>query len=487
MIPDAEACYRAVQSRDRRLDGRVFLGVTSTGIYCRPSCPARTPLARHCRFYSSAAAAVSAGFRACRRCRPDLVPGNPEWDHRSDLAARALRLVRDGVVDEVGVAGLAERLHVSERHLHRTLLAEVGVGPLALARTRRAQVARLLVEQTPMTLTEVSAAAGFGSLRQFNDVMAAEFGCPPSALRRREDDGRAPVADGPALVLRLPFREPVAADAVLAHLTARLVAGVEVVDDGLCRRVSAPSGPAVVTLGRPRRGRWPVTLRLHEVTDVAVVVGSVRRWLDLDADPLAVDAALGSHPVLRPHVARHPGLRVPATPTPFEAALRAVVGQRVSLAAGNTVLARLVAALGPTGPALGRLGLRPMPEADEVAGLTEAALRSVGLPQTRARALLGLASAVAGGSVPLDGSVPNREVQTRLTALPGIGGWTAQLVLLRGLADPDAFPTGDLVLQRALATAGAETGAQQRALVAAWSPWRAYAAQHLWTNAMEAT
>ncbi len=469
ILRDADACYRAVSSRDSRWDGRLYLGVLSTGVYCRPSCPARTPRPENCRYYPSAAAAVAAGFRACRRCRPDALPGSRDDDHRADLAARALRLIRDGEVDATGVAGLAARLHVSERHLHRVLVDEVGVSPLRLAATRRAQTARLLVDQTSLSMAEVAFAAGFASIRQFNDVMRAEFGCPPSALRRRPDDGRRPVDTGPGLTLRLRYREPYAAQAVWAFLAARALPGVEAVQpDGALTRVvlPVPGRPARVTVHPPADGVVTARLEMADLGALGPLVGRVRRWLDLDADPVAVDAVLAADPRLAPLVAARPGLRVPGTVDGFELAVRAVVGQQVSVAGARTMLGRVVAALGqgegfPSPQALAAAGPEP--------------LVACGLTRARAACLVRLADEVAGGGLRLDPGADRADTRRRLLALPGIGPWTAGYIALRALADPDAWPDGDVVLTRALRHDSLDPDR--------WRPWRGYAALHLWTAA----
>jgi AraC family transcriptional regulator of adaptative response / DNA-3-methyladenine glycosylase II len=467
LLRDAEACYRVISSRDSRWDGRLYVGVLSTGVYCRPSCPARTPRQQNCRFYPSAAAAVAAGFRACRRCRPDALPGSRDDDHRADLAARALRLIRDGEVDAAGVAGLAGRLHVSERHLHRVLVEEVGVGPLRLAATRRAQTARLLIDQTSLSMAEVAFAAGFASIRQFNDVMRAEFGCPPSQLRRRPDDGRRPVGGGPGLTLRLRYREPYCTAAVWTYLRGRAVAGLESLDaDGVVTRpVPAAGGAARVSVAPPHGGVAVVRLDLADLADLGPVVGRVRRWLDLDADPLRVDEALGADAGLAALVAARPGMRVPGTVDGFELAVRAVAGQQVSVAGAVTTLARLVTALGEAG--------QGFPAAGTVAAGGPAPLVACGLTRTKAAAIVALAEGVDGGSLVLDPGADRAQARTRLLALPGIGPWTAEYVALRALADPDAWPGTDLLLRRAATHLEPDR----------WRPWRGYAAQHLWTSA----
>jgi AraC family transcriptional regulator, regulatory protein of adaptative response / DNA-3-methyladenine glycosylase II len=467
--------YRAVQGRDPRFDGRLYLGVTSTGIYCRPSCPARTPKPENVRFYATAAAAVTAGFRACKRCRPDSLPGSRDWDHRGDLVGRALRLVAAGTVDDGGVSALARRLHVSERHLHRSLVAEVGVGALALARTRRAQTARLLVDQTDLSLTDVAFAAGFASIRQFNDVMREEFGCAPSALRRTlrgetAPDGRT-AGRGAPLVLRLVHREPYSASSLLHWYALHAVPGLEEVDGSTYRRVlRTAKGPAVVEL-TPAQGHLVARLHLDDIGELTSTVAALRRAADLDADPEAVDAALGSDPHLAPLVAARPGLRVPGSVDGFEVAVRTVLGQQVSLAGARTLTARLVKAYGePLGIDEGTLTHAfPSPEV-----LAEAGLDEVGLTGARKTSIRAIAQAVADGTLTLDAGADRDETRLRLLALAGVGPWTADYVSLRALGDPDAWVPGDLWLRRSVE--------RRQADPERWRPWRAYAALHLWTH-----
>jgi AraC family transcriptional regulator of adaptative response / DNA-3-methyladenine glycosylase II len=480
VLQDPEACYRAVAGRDRRFDGRLYVGVTSTGIYCRPSCPARTPRPENVRYYASSAAAVAAGFRACRRCRPDALPGSRAWDHRGDLAARALRLIGQGAVDDGGVRGLAATLHVSERHLNRVLVEEVGAGPLALAVTRRAQTARLLVDQTDLTMAEIAFASGFASIRQFNAVMREQFGVAPSALRGRSaDDGRR-AAPG-RLILRLACREPYATDPMLDWLGARAVPGVEQVGpaaDGAGRAyrraLRLPGSLACVELA-PVSGGWAARLDLIELAGVRPAVAALRRLLDLDADPAQVDEALAADAVLRPLVRLRPGLRVPGAADGFETAVKAVLGQQVSIAAARTLAGRLAAACGealPGAAAEGGAVDRAFPAA---AGITEDALGSIGLTGSRSRTLLALADAVAGRRLDLSPAADRSETRRALLALPGIGPWTAEYIALRALGDPDAWPGTDLVLAREVVTRGADPSR--------WRPFRGYAAQHLWAAA----
>ncbi|RYV51446.1 DNA-3-methyladenine glycosylase 2 family protein [Pengzhenrongella frigida] len=499
--PDPHAAYRAISGRDPRFDGRLFVGVLSTGIYCRPSCPARTPLPENCRFYPAAAAAVAAGFRACRRCRPDSLPGSRDWDSRGDLAARALRAIGDGAVDTDGVEGLATRLHVSPRHLHRVLVAEIGASPLQLARTRRAQLARMLLDQTELSMVDVAFAAGFASLRQFNDVMRTEFGAPPSTLRRdpatargtgrsaRGTADRTAVA-GAVLTLRLRHLEPYDAASWFAHTAGRAIAGLERVEGttAITKLLGAPGGPALVTVSFEGPGKILARLQLADLTDLAGVVTRLRRWLDLDCDPRLVDDALGADPVLAPLVAARPGLRIPGTTDPFELAVRAVLGQQVSVAGARTLAARLVALHGaswldPHGA--DRAGLSLFPTAAVLASAGPDRLREIGLTGARAVTLARLAEAVAEG-LPLTPDADRGAVRAGLLALPGIGPWTADYIALRALGDPDVFPAGDLVLRKALAELPGGAGrpvdiGAATASAAPWRPWRGYAAQHLWS------
>jgi AraC family transcriptional regulator of adaptative response / DNA-3-methyladenine glycosylase II len=473
-----ERCYRAVASRDARFDGWFFTGVRTTGIYCRPSCPARTPLAANVSFFATAAGAQAAGYRACRRCRPDAVPGSPDWDARADVVARAMRLIADGEVERSGVPGLATRLGYSERQLHRHLVGELGVGALALARAQRAQTARILLETTALPVADVAFAAGFASIRQFNDTIREVFAATPTDLRRRR-----PGADAGApgeLTVRLAARAPFDPAEVLLFLGAHAVPGLEEWDGTTFSRVlDLPHGPAVVHLSPAPGGAPAVTarLRLAQLRDLAAAVARCRRLLDLDADPAAVDDVLGTDPSLAAQVAEAPGRRVPASPDAAELAVRAVLGQQVSVAGARTLTARLLPLGGtPLPEPVGTLTHAfPRPEA-----LATADLSAVGLPGARRRTVGALASALAEGAVVLDPGADREEAARSLRAVPGIGPWTAALVGLRGLADPDVWLPGDLALRRSLATLGSsDTEAATR-----WRPWRSYAVMHLWALAV---
>jgi AraC family transcriptional regulator of adaptative response / DNA-3-methyladenine glycosylase II len=471
---DFEFCYRAVSSRDARFDGWFVVGVTSTGIYCRPSCPAMTPKPENVRFLPTAAAAQRADFRACKRCRPDATPGSPEWNQRSDVTARAMRLIADGVVDRDGVDGLARRLGYSTRQLHRTLIAEVGAGPLALARAQRAQTARILVETTDLNLSHVAFAAGFGSVRQFNDTVREVFGVTPSVLRRTR---RAREIAPGSVTLRLPYREPFAADAAFEFLAARAIPGVETATRDLYRRaVRLPHGTGVVEL-RPAAGYVSCRVQLDDLRDLTTVVARSRRLLDLDADPAAVDDVLARDPVLGPWARKAPGLRVPGTIDGDELALRAVLGQQISVRAANTLAGRLAAEHGE--PVDGGPGVTHLfPSAARIAELAPDALP---LPRSRSATVCAVAAALACGEIVVDAGVDRDHLAATLLARRGVGAWTAEYVVLRGTGDPDRFLASDLGVRRALDALGVAPG-QARAVSQHWRPWRSYAVVHLWRS-----
>ena len=480
-MEDFEQCYRAVTSRDERFDGWFFTAVTSTGIYCRPSCPALTPKRSNVRFYPTAAAAQTAGFRACRRCRPDAVPGSPAWNNRADVVARAMRLINDGAVEREGVAGLARRLGYTERHLHRLLVAEVGAGPQSLARAQRAHTARLLIETSTLPFAEVAFASGFASVRQFNDTVRDVFATTPTQLRRRAASGNMPVPTAGTLGLRLAHRAPFHGAALVRWLHRRAVPGVEEAGDGVYRRtLRLPHAAGIVEL-LPGAGHVQARLQLEDPRDLTAAVRRCRWLLDLDADPVAVDAVLSTDPVLSAAVRRSPGRRVPHTVDGGELAVRAVLGQQVSLAGARTLAGRLVARLGkPLTAVSGALThLFPEPEA-----IADADLRDIGIPGSRARALTGITRALADGTLNLDAGAARGDATGVLAALPGIGPWTTGYIAMRALGDPDAFPDTDLGLRKAAAAAGV----QPKHLAAAahrWRPWRSYAAEYLWSTLEE--
>jgi AraC family transcriptional regulator of adaptative response / DNA-3-methyladenine glycosylase II len=474
VIPDFAQCYRAVESKDARFDGWFFTAVRTTGIYCRPSCPARTPYPRNVEFFPTAAAAQRAGYRACKRCRPDASPGSPEWDPRGDVVARAMRLIGDGVVDREGVGGLAARLAYSERQLHRLLVAELGAGPLALARAQRAQTARVLIETTDLRFADVTFAAGFASIRQFNDTIRDVFASTPSQMRARG----ATATEPGSITVRLAARTPFAGEQVLRFLAPRAVAGIEAVADGTYRRsLALPHGGAVLALA-PGPASVTGTFRLDDVRDLTAAVARTRRLFDLDADPVAIDAALRRDPLLRPLVRRRPGLRVPGHPDGFELLVRAIVGQQVSVAGARTVLGRLVAEHGkPLDAPIGAVTHR-FPDAATVAAVDPAELP---MPRRRATALVGVARAAADGEVVVDPGADRERLRAQLLALPGVGPWTVEYVMMRAVGDPDAFLASDLGVRRVLERH--DRDGHPRAAAARsepWRPWRAYANAHLW-------
>ena len=512
---DFERCYRAVDSRDQRFDGWFVTAVSSTGIYCRPSCPAITPRRQNVAFYPTAAAAHRLGYRACRRCRPDAAPGSPEWDVRADVVGRAMRLIGDGVVDRDGVDGLASRLGYTTRHLNRMLAAEVGAGPLALARAQRAQTARTLIETTDLGLAEIAFAAGFGSVRQFNDTVREVYSIAPSELRTAARR-RAPVGRG-TLTVRLAYRPPLHAASTLDFLRMRAIPGVEIVTDhDYTRAIRLPYGTAYVQL-TPAADHVSATLRLADVRDLSPAVARCRRLFDLDADPAAIDGVLGADPALAEQVAAEPGVRVPRAVDGFEIAVRAIVGQQISVAGAITVLGRLVAAApdpdeldralaaepaGSAAPVDGDhydaggpeaadraggsmldddpfgAGLRPFPDPATVAKLPDSAFA---MPRARIATIRALADAINADEVALDGSVDRDETRAALESIPGIGPWTASYVAMRALGDPDVFLSSDVAVRRAARVIGLpDKPVPLTQHAERWAPWRSYAVIRLW-------
>ncbi|SRX94288.1 putative bifunctional regulatory protein and DNA repair enzyme AlkA (regulatory protein of adaptative response) (methylphosphotriester-DNA--protein-cysteine S-methyltransferase) [Mycobacterium tuberculosis H37Rv] [Mycobacterium shimoidei] len=481
MHEDFDRCYRAVQSKDARFDGWFVTAVLTTGVYCRPSCPVRPPFARNVEFYPTAAAAQRAGFRACKRCRPDASPGSPEWNVRGDVVARAMRLIADGTVDREGVGGLAARLGYTVRQLERLLQAELGAGPLALARAQRTQTARILIETTDLPLSDVAFAAGFSSIRQFNDTLRAVCDSTPTELRKRAAARFGRNLSSPsAVTLRLPVRTPFAYEGVFGHLAAGAIAGCEEVRDGQYRRtLRLPCGNGIVSLA-PAPDHVRCQLVLDDFRDLTTAIARCRRLLDLDADPEATIDVLAADPELRAVVAKAPGQRIPRSVDEQELAIRAVLGQQVSTKAASTHAARLVAAYGqPVDDADGAL-THTFPSVEQLADIDPAQLA---VPKSRRRTLLALIKDLAAGTLVLDAGSDWDAARRQLLTLPGVGPWTAEVIAMRGLGDPDAFPVSDLGLRRAAEHLGLPSG--QRALLErsmAWRPWRSYATQHLWTT-----
>ncbi|WP_461000948.1 AlkA N-terminal domain-containing protein [Streptomonospora sediminis] len=495
---DDDQRYLAVRSGDTRFDGVFYVGVTSTGIYCRPSCPAVTPKRRNTRFFPSAAAAQRSGFRACKRCRPDASPGSPEWNVRGDTVGRSMRLIADGAVDRDGVAGLAAHLGYSERQLNRLLVAELGAGPLALARAQRAQTARVLIETTDLPMSEIAFAAGFASIRQFNDTVREVFARSPSELRHRpwptpstangSGDGVFQASSEPGTVtLRLPLRPPIDLDHLFAFLKARAVPGVEEVEGNVYRRVlNLPHGIGTVHISGDGASDYvQCRLCLDLIKDLGTAVQRCRRLLDLDTDPRAVADVLGAEgsPLAGP-VAERPGLRVPGHVDPAESAARAVVGQQISVASARTVAGRLVERFGKPldFPNSGVTHTFPLPEV-----LADTAPEELPMPAGRAKALIRLSKAIADGEIDLGPGADREAAAARLRELPGIGPWTADYIRMRALGDPDVFLGTDLGVRRTLERlgyAGDPRSAERTAQ--AWRPWRSYATHHLWAAAAAA-
>jgi AraC family transcriptional regulator, regulatory protein of adaptative response / DNA-3-methyladenine glycosylase II len=481
MHEDFDRCYRAVQSKDARFDGWFVTAVLTTKIYCRPSCPVRPPFARNMRFLPTAAAAQKEGFRACKRCRPDASPGSPEWNVRGDIVARTMRLIADGTVDREGVTGLAARVGYTTRQLERLLQAEVGANPLALARAQRTQTARVLIETTELAFGDVAFAAGFSSIRQFNDTVRTVCDLTPSALRQRARSrfGRDDVGGASAVSLRLPVRTPFAYEGLFGHLAASSVPGVEEVRDGAFRRtLRLPNGSGIVSL-TPHPDHVRCELVLDDFRDLSTAIARCRRLLDLDADPEAVVDALGADADLSALVAKAPGQRIPRTVDEPELALRVVLGQQVSLKAARTHAGRIVAAYGqPVADVNGGL-THVFPAVEQLAEIDPAHLA---FPKSRQRSLITLIGALADGDVVLDAGCDWNRAREQLLALPGIGPWTAEVIAMRGLGDPDAFPATDLGVRLAAEHLGLP--ADPRPLIersTQWRPWRSYATQHLWT------
>jgi AraC family transcriptional regulator of adaptative response / DNA-3-methyladenine glycosylase II len=468
---EPDALYRAVASRDRRFEGRFVVAVTSTGIYCRPGCPARVPARRNVRFYGHPAAAEEAGFRACFRCRPDL----SSWAGTSATVKRALALIDEGALGEHDVARLAERLGIGERHLRRLFAEHVGASPLAVAQTRRAHFARQLVESTRLPLGEIAFAAGFGSVRAFNGAMRRAFGRAPSALRRPTPAQPGAAAEEGVLTLSLPFRAPLPWAPLIGFLAGRAIPGVEEVAGEVYRRTTADGG---LVEARLEGARVAVTLRVPSARGVRDAVERLRRLFDLVADPAVIDATLARDRALAPAVRALPGLRVPGGWDGLELAVRAILGQQISVARASVLAGKLVRVFGrPLVTPAGSL-THAFPSAAALADAGgDAVASAAGMPRARGAAIVAVARAVADGTLPLDRTLPLETLVERLVALPGIGPWTAQYLGMR-LGEPDAFPAGDLWLRRAL-------DLDERALIARaerWRPFRAYAALYLWTS-----
>ncbi|MEV0245159.1 Ada metal-binding domain-containing protein [Nocardia sp. NPDC050712] len=503
MALDFERCYRAVSTRDSRFDGQFFTAVRTTGIYCRPSCPAITPKPTNVSFLPTAAAAQQAGFRACRRCLPDAAPGSPLWNTRADLAARAMRLIGDGVIERGGVPALAATLGYSQRQLTRVLTTELGAGPLALARAHRAHTARLLIQTTEMPMSDIAFAAGFASIRQFNDTVREVFAVSPTVMRTeaRQRARREPVpSTNGALTLRLPYREPLDRAWLEWFLSAHVTPGMELWEDrAYTRALRTPHGHAIARLSF-QSDHVRAEIALHDMRDLAPTVGRLRHLLDLDADPVGIDEVLGVRPAetvaeltvdglpdagaagaadsvprplepVRPLFS--PGIRVPGCLDGPELLLRTMIGQQISVSAAATHTARLVQALGePIAGPLPRLFPTPAVVAEHGAEVLTG-------PAKRVRSIIGAATALAGGELQLHQGRTAAELRRDLLALDGVGPWTADYVTMRLLADPDILLDTDLVVRQGATLLGLDLTDTAR-----YGPWRSYLSMHLWKAAL---
>ncbi len=479
---DPQVCYRIIQARDARYDGKFFTAVTTTGIYCRPICPARTPRRENVRFYLCAASAEADGFRPCKRCRPETAPGTPAWNGTSTTVASALRLIGSGFLDEHSVTQLADRLGMGERHLRRLFVECVGAAPNAIAQSRRAHFAARMLHDTDLPVSHVALSAGFGSIRQFNDVFRSVFGETPAALRKARSvpSARRRSGTGRQITLSLAYRPPFRWEQLIAFFARRAVSGVEDVTDEVYRRsvaIGRATGIIAVRPGPGDRNEVNVTIQGIEPALLGHAVRRIRRMFDLDADPLAIAGHLSSDARIRPLVAAASGVRLPLTWEPFEALVRAVLGQQISVAGAVTITGRLARQYGL--PIDGdRTITRVFPGPAELA---HADLGSLGMPASRARTLAEVSRAILERRLRLDGSMGPEELERALRSIPGIGPWSAQYVSLRGLGEPDAFPESDLGIRKALEALGypSEPRARREALERL-APWRGYAALYLW-------
>jgi AraC family transcriptional regulator, regulatory protein of adaptative response / DNA-3-methyladenine glycosylase II len=480
MDMDRTACYRAISTRDARFDGRLFVAVKTTGIYCRPICPARTPKFENVSFYPSAAGAQEAGFRPCLRCRPETSPDLAFWRGTSNTVSRALALIEAGGLDEADVEGLANRLGVGARQLRRLFHKHVGASPIAVAQTRRVLLAKQLIHETSLPMAQVALASGFNSVRRFNEIFLQLFGRSPATLRRGRDKTRY---EAGALSVRLAYRPPYDWDAMLSFLKDRAIPGVEMVSDSIYRRtIAIGNNYGVISVAPADKNRVNVSVRFPDMAALPQIIARVRRVFDLAADPDTIGAHLSQDPLLAPLVAARPGLRVPGAWDGFELAIRAICGQQITVPAATRLLGKLVQVHGTRLPAAmkdheGLSHLFPPP-----ARLAKADLADLGMPSARATSVTSLARSIAADPAIFSRSADLDDAIAKLRALPGIGEWTAQYIAMRELREPDAFPAADIGLLRAMTPANARRPLPAELLARAerWRPWRAYAALHLW-------
>jgi AraC family transcriptional regulator of adaptative response / DNA-3-methyladenine glycosylase II len=481
-LPDKDVCYRALESRDARFDGLIYVGVKTTGIYCRPVCPARTAKFANCTFFPSAAAAQDAGFRPCLRCRPETAPDLASWRGTSNTVSRALALIAEGALDGqgAGVERLAERLGVGERQLRRLFLQHLGASPISVAQTRRVLFAKQLIHETSMAMSQVALAAGFGSTRRFHETFQKLFDRPPSALRRKKSG-----AADEGVTLRLRYRAPYDWDSMLGFLKARAIPGMELVENGHYLRtveIDACAG-TIDVFHQPERQSVVVKIRFPNVRLLPAIVARVRRLFDIGADIETIDAHLANDPQLAPLIAQRPGLRAPGGWDGFELAVRAVLGQQISVAAARKLAGQLVALHGKRLPKIyaGHPGLSHLfPSAERLA---QAPSLGLGMPAARLATLQALAAAAVADSNLFRQVGSMEEAIDRLKTISGIGEWTAQYIALRAIREMDAFPATDIGILRGATVLDKTTAFTATRLLdraESWRPWRAYAAQHLW-------
>lgn len=487
MDMDRSACYRAISTRDARFDGRLFVGVKTTGIYCRPICPARTPKFENVSFYASAAAAQEAGFRPCLRCRPETSPDLAFWRGTSNTVSRALALIEAGGLDEADVESLADRLGVGARQLRRLFHKHVGASPIAVAQTRRVLLAKQLIHETRLPMAEVALASGFNSVRRFNETFQQLFGRAPASLRRIREHGKErgkqrDKGEAGALSVHLAYRPPYDWDAMLAFLAARAIPGVETVSDNVYRRaISIGDACGVLRVALADKNRVKVTLRFADMAALPIIIARVRRVFDLAADPDTIGAHLALDPVLAPLLAARPGLRLPGAWDGFELAMRAIFGQQITVPAATKLLGKLVEAHGAGLPEEWR-GVDGLTHVFPSAARLASVELALGMPRARLLAVTSLAKAFVGDPAIFSPGASLEAAIAKLRALPGIGEWTAQYIAMRELREPDAFPAADIGLMRAMARpdGGRPTSSELLSLAERWRPWRAYAALHLW-------
>lgn len=483
MMLDPDACYRAICTRDARFDGRVFVGVHTTGIYCRPICPARTPKRENVSFYASAAAAQEAGFRPCLRCRPEISPDSAAWRGSSNTVSRALALIEAGALDDGSIEQLADRLGVGGRQLRRLFRQHLGASPVTVAQTRRVHLAKQLIHDTDLSMTEVALASGFGSIRRFNETFQRLFRRPPASLRR---GGRGRPSSAPSVTLQLSYRPPYDWEGMLAFLAGRAIAGVESISGGRYARAIEAGGARGFVVVEPGAGNTlRASISLARLDAMPAVIARLRRLFDLAADPVQIGEHLAEDPALAPLVAARPGLRSPGAWDSFELCVRAILGQQITVPAAARLAGRIAETWGTPleEPAARALGLtRLFPTADQLAGADIAALGL--MPGARAVAISRLAAAAAADPALLGPRRDLEEAVLALKALPGIGEWTAQYIAMRALQETDAFPAADVGLLRALVDADGRRPSPAELLARAerWRPWRAYAAAHLWAS-----